>query len=151
MSSIDQALRIQELDAEVAQKDYALAAAERMSTEGAKERQKLVAQLSQAEVEKFDCIRKLPPTVGWPRGALKKEILAAIHRAKNFDAYSDRKLYHMYDNLFEKECPYIMKIASGYRHTIADLLKVHLDPAPSGGTSAPTLSKALDGSSLPPN
>ncbi|GJX57865.1 hypothetical protein Tco_0287762 [Tanacetum coccineum] len=61
--NIDQALRIQELDAEVAQKDSALAAAERMSTEGAKERQKLVSQLSQAEVEKFGCIRKLSPTM----------------------------------------------------------------------------------------
>nr|GEW21901.1 hypothetical protein [Tanacetum cinerariifolium] len=52
-----------ELEAEIAQKDYAMAAAERMSAEGAKERQKLVAQLSQTEVEKFDCIHKLLPTV----------------------------------------------------------------------------------------
>ncbi|GJU61263.1 hypothetical protein Tco_1243098 [Tanacetum coccineum] len=59
----DQSLRIQELEAEIAQKDSALAAAERMLVKGDKERQKLVAQLSQTEVEKFDCVRKLLPTV----------------------------------------------------------------------------------------
>ncbi|GKD39736.1 hypothetical protein Tco_1259943, partial [Tanacetum coccineum] len=175
----DQALRIQELEAEIARKDSALAAAKRMSAEGAKERQKLFSQLSQTEVKKFDCIRKLLPTVvgrllqshqykkslsepfnmaiqaGWSKGleegCSEEETVAALHRAKDFDAYYDKKLYPMYDNLFEKEYPYIMKIASGYRHSVADLLKVHPDPAPSGGTSTYTVSKALGGSSLPPN
>nr|GEV45814.1 hypothetical protein [Tanacetum cinerariifolium] len=101
----DQSLRIQELEAEIARKDSALAAAEKMSAEGAKERHKLVAQLSQAEYEK----------------------------------------------LFKQKYPYVMKIASRYRHSVADLLKVHPDPTPSGGDSAPTISKALGGSSLPPN
>ncbi|GJY49225.1 hypothetical protein Tco_0439181 [Tanacetum coccineum] len=101
----DQALWIKELEVGVAKKDYALAAAEQVSTEGAQERQKLVAQLSKTEVEK--------------------------------------KLYPMYDKLFEKECPYFEKIASGYRHSVVDLLKVHLDPAHSEGTLTPTISKAL--------
>ncbi|GKD69651.1 hypothetical protein Tco_1323741 [Tanacetum coccineum] len=154
----DQALRIQELEAE---------------------HEKLVAQLSQSKVEKFDCIRKLLPTVvgrllqsheykeslsepfnmaiqaglgkGLAEGRTKKEILAALHRAEIFDAYSDKKLYPMYDKLFEKEYPYIMMIASGYRHYVADLLKVHPDPAPSGRNSAPAISKELGGSSLPSN
>ncbi|GKG57107.1 hypothetical protein Tco_0582458, partial [Tanacetum coccineum] len=45
---------------------------------------------------------------------------------------------------------YVKKIASGYRHSVAGLLKVHPEPAPDEGTSAPTISKALDGSSAAP-
>ncbi|GJY13565.1 hypothetical protein Tco_0382874 [Tanacetum coccineum] len=142
--NIDQALKIQKLEAKVARKDSALAVAERVSADGAMDRQKLIAQLSQAEVEKFDC--RIRQGVG--RGRSEKEILAALHRAKNFDAYYDRKLYPMYDKLFEKEYPYIMKFASGYRHSVTDLLKIHPDPAPSGGTLAPTISKPL-GRALP--
>ncbi|GKD06927.1 hypothetical protein Tco_1186612, partial [Tanacetum coccineum] len=80
-----------------------------------------------------------------------KEIMAILRKAESFDAYSDKKLYLIYDKLFEKEYPYVEKISSGYRHSVSDLLKVHPDPAPSEGTSAPTISKALGGSSLPPN
>ncbi|GJV62787.1 hypothetical protein Tco_1473615 [Tanacetum coccineum] len=167
----DQALKIQKLEAEVAMTDFALTAAERVSTDRARDHQKLVAQLSQAEVKKFDCIRKLLPTMvsrhlqnheykkslltwpsrpdearGWPRGAPRKRSLP-----KNFDAYYDKKLYPMNDKLFEKEYPYIMKISSGYRHSVADHIKIHPNLAPSGETPAPTISKALGGSSLPPN
>ncbi|GKA98768.1 hypothetical protein Tco_0826705, partial [Tanacetum coccineum] len=53
------------------------------------------------------------------------------------------KLYPVYDKLFEKEYPFVMKIASGYRHTVADLLKIHPDPAPSESLVAPTISSAL--------
>ncbi|GJY49292.1 hypothetical protein Tco_0439248 [Tanacetum coccineum] len=55
--------------------------------------------------------------------------MTVLHKAKNFDAYSDKKLYPMYDKLFEKEYPYIEKIASGYHHSVVDLLNVHPDPA----------------------
>ncbi|GJS56719.1 RNA-directed DNA polymerase, eukaryota, reverse transcriptase zinc-binding domain protein [Tanacetum coccineum] len=41
--------------------------------------------------------------------------------------------------------PFVAKIASGYRHSVADLLKFHPDPAPAGGSSAPTISTALAG------
>ncbi|GKE51601.1 hypothetical protein Tco_1486757, partial [Tanacetum coccineum] len=87
----------------------------------------------------------------WPRGAPKKRSLLPYIGLKFYDAYSDKKLYPMYDKLFEKEYPYIMMIASGYRHYVADLLKVHPDPAPSGRNSAPAISKELGGSSLPSN
>ncbi|GKE22571.1 hypothetical protein Tco_1434083, partial [Tanacetum coccineum] len=127
----DQALRIKELEAEVARKDSALAATKRTLTEGAKN------------------VR-----TGWGKGVSEghtnKEIMAVLHKAKNFNAYSDKKLYLMYDKLFEKEYPYIEKIASRYRHSVVDLLKVHMDPAPSEGTSAPTISKALGASCAPP-
>ncbi|GJX18762.1 hypothetical protein Tco_0221439 [Tanacetum coccineum] len=136
----DQALKIQELKAEVARKDFALAVAERVSADGAMDHQKFVTQLSQEEVKKFNC--RMRQGVG--RGRSEKEILAALHRAENFDAYYDRKLYPMYDKLFEKEYPYIMKFASGYRHFVTDLLKIHPDPAPSGGTLALTISKPLE-------
>ncbi|GKF20316.1 hypothetical protein Tco_0068954, partial [Tanacetum coccineum] len=59
----DQAAHIQALETELAKKDYALATTERMIVDGTKEHEKLVTQLSKAEVEKFDCIQKLLPTV----------------------------------------------------------------------------------------
>ncbi|GKF97237.1 hypothetical protein Tco_0293058, partial [Tanacetum coccineum] len=49
--------------AELARKDSALIYAEIMLAEGAKDHEKLTAQLGQAEIENFDCIRKLLPTV----------------------------------------------------------------------------------------
>ncbi|GJV14550.1 hypothetical protein Tco_1359873 [Tanacetum coccineum] len=86
---------------------------------------------------------------GWGKGLSEgrtdEEILNALRGASNFDAYSDKKLYLMYDKLFEKEYPFIMKIATGYRHSVSDLLKVHPDPAPSDGTSVPTISTSLAG------
>ncbi|GJY04182.1 hypothetical protein Tco_0370122 [Tanacetum coccineum] len=127
----DQALRIKELEAEVARKDSALVATKQTSAEGAKN------------------IR-----TGWGKGVSEgrtdKEIMAVLHKAEHFDGHSDKKLYSMYDKLFEKEYPYIEKIASRYRHSVVDLLKVHLDPAPSEGTSTPTISKALGASCAPP-
>ncbi|GJW49527.1 hypothetical protein Tco_0090878 [Tanacetum coccineum] len=175
----DQAARIHALEAELAKKDSALTYVERMVDEGNKEREKLTTQLSPAEIERFDCIRKLLPTIvsrllqsheykqslsepfnmaiqaGWGKGLsevrTEEQIMSALSRVKNFDAYSDRKLYPMYDGLFKKEYPYVKKIASGFRHSVADLLKIHHGPALSRGTSAPTISKALDGSSHPSN
>nr|GEZ66703.1 hypothetical protein [Tanacetum cinerariifolium] len=107
-----------ELEAELVRKDYALVATKKMFADGAKERQDLVAQLSKAKIKKFDCIRKLLPTV---------------------------KLYPMYAKLFEKEYPFIMKIANGYRHFVSDLLKVHPNPAPFRGVSTLTIFDALAG------
>ncbi|GJY55269.1 ribonuclease H-like domain-containing protein [Tanacetum coccineum] len=93
-----------------------------MLAEGAKDHEKLTAQLGHAKIENFDCIQKLLPTV----------------------------LYPMYDKLFEKKYPYVEKISRGYRHSVADLLKVHPDLIPSTGTSTPTISKALGESGAPP-
>ncbi|GJU61262.1 hypothetical protein Tco_1243097 [Tanacetum coccineum] len=86
---------------------------------------------------------------GWNKGLaeghFEEEIVASLHRAKDFVAYSDKKLYPKYDKLFKKEYPYIMKIASGYHHSMADLLKVHPDPAPFGAmrSDAPPLAYSL--------
>nr|GEW03781.1 RNA-directed DNA polymerase, eukaryota, reverse transcriptase zinc-binding domain protein [Tanacetum cinerariifolium] len=48
--------------------------------------------------------------VGWGKGLSEgckdEEIIAVLHKAKDFDPYSDKKLYPMYDKLFEKEYPY---------------------------------------------
>ncbi|GKB56073.1 hypothetical protein Tco_0912259 [Tanacetum coccineum] len=144
---------------------------EKESNEMSVSDKKLVAQLSQTEFEKFDCIRKLLPTMvsrlfqsheykqslsepfcmaiqavwcrGLSEGRTKEHILAALHVVEGFDAYSDKKLYPMYDKLFEKEYPYVMKIASGYRHSVADLLKIHPDLAPSERSVAPVTSTTL--------
>ncbi|GKA68891.1 hypothetical protein Tco_0768808 [Tanacetum coccineum] len=59
----DQALRIKELEDTLAKKDSALVYAERINVERAQEKEKLVSQLGRAEMEKFNCIRKLLPTV----------------------------------------------------------------------------------------
>ncbi|GJS21643.1 hypothetical protein Tco_0394853 [Tanacetum coccineum] len=160
-------------------KDSTLTYAERMLAEWANDHEKLTAELGQAKIKKFDCIRKLLPTVvsrllksheyknslseplnmatqdGWGKGLSEgrtnKETIAFLHKAEDFDPYSDKKLYPMYNKLFEKEYPYVEKIASGYRHSVADLLKVHPDPAPFKGTSTPTISKALSGFGVPPS
>ncbi|GJT32586.1 hypothetical protein Tco_0923005 [Tanacetum coccineum] len=84
------------LEVELDKKDSALVYAERISVDRAAEKEKLVTQLSQAEIEKFDCIRKLLPIM--------------------------------------KEYPYVKKIASGFCHSVADLLKAYPDPAPSSKT-----------------
>ncbi|GKA44136.1 hypothetical protein Tco_0736860 [Tanacetum coccineum] len=141
--------QIQSLEVELAKKDYALTYTERLLAEGVKDCDKLTVLLGQAEVEKFDSIQKLLLTVGrgLSEGRTNKEILDLLHKAKDFDLSSDKKLYPMYDKLFETEYPYVKKIASGYRHSVAELLKVYLEPDPDKGTSAPTISKALDGSS----
>nr|GEX37139.1 hypothetical protein [Tanacetum cinerariifolium] len=173
----DQALRIRELEAELAKKDSALVYAERISAEGAIEKEKLVTQLSRSEIEKFDCIRKLIPTVvsrllqsheykqslsepfnmaihaWWSKGLVyehfEKDIMAALHRVENFDPYSDNKLYPIYDKLFEKEYPYVAKIASGFRHLVADFLKVYSGPTPSSETLAVPDLKVPTGPSVP--
>ncbi|GKE96332.1 hypothetical protein Tco_1581187, partial [Tanacetum coccineum] len=59
----DQALQIKELEDELAKKDFAFVYAERLNSERTQEKEKLVAQLSKTEMEKFDCIRKLLLTV----------------------------------------------------------------------------------------
>ncbi|GKD92260.1 hypothetical protein Tco_1372097 [Tanacetum coccineum] len=85
--------------------------------------------------------------VGWGNGLslsqTDDEILAVLKDTSNFDAYSNKKLYPIYNKLFEDEYLFVMKIASGYRHSVTDLLKVHPDPAPVGGSSAPAISSAL--------
>nr|GEU68876.1 hypothetical protein [Tanacetum cinerariifolium] len=59
----DQALQIKELEAELAKKDSPLVYAERISAERAEENEKLITQLGRTEMERFDCVCKLLPTV----------------------------------------------------------------------------------------
>nr|GEV13689.1 hypothetical protein [Tanacetum cinerariifolium] len=59
----DQASRIRQLEDELARKDSALVYAERLNAERAQETEKLVTQLSKTEIEKFEYIRKLLPTI----------------------------------------------------------------------------------------
>ncbi|GJR39388.1 retrovirus-related pol polyprotein from transposon TNT 1-94 [Tanacetum coccineum] len=128
----DQAARIQALEAELSKKDSALTYAERMVAEGNKEREKLTTQLSQAEIKRFDSIRKLLPTVV---SRLKSRIQAEFIRAfqHGYPGWMGQrvergtKLNPMYDDLFKKEYPYVQKIASGFCHLVADLQKIHPD------------------------
>ncbi|GKD37032.1 hypothetical protein Tco_1257239 [Tanacetum coccineum] len=128
-------------------------------TEKLQEKEKLVAQLSQTEMEKFDCIRKLLPTVvsrlfqsyeykqslsepfnlaiqvGWAKGLTeersKEDLLDLMSRMEGFDAYADKKMYVEYDKLFEKRYPFMERISNGFRHSVVDLLKVYPEPPPS--------------------
>ncbi|GKE09233.1 hypothetical protein Tco_1412784, partial [Tanacetum coccineum] len=169
----DQALRIKELEDELAKKG-----AERLSAERAQEKEKLVAQLSKTEMEKFDCIRKLLPTVvdslfqsheykeslsgpfylaihvGWAKGLaeehFEKGLLELMSRMEGFDAYADKKMYVEYDKLFEKRYPFVEKISYGFCHTVPDLLKIYPDSPPHGQapSSKPSSGKAPSSSSL---
>ncbi|GKE38673.1 hypothetical protein Tco_1462078 [Tanacetum coccineum] len=156
----DQALRIKELEDELAKKDYALVYVERINAERAQEKEKLVAQLSKTEMEKFDYICKLIPTMvnrlfqshehkqsisepfnldiqaGWAKGLaeerFKEDLLELMSRMEGFDAYADKKMYVEYDKLFEKRYPFVEKISYGFRHIVSDLLKVYPDSPPFG-------------------
>ncbi|GJU05008.1 hypothetical protein Tco_1121438 [Tanacetum coccineum] len=57
----DQALRIKELEDELARKDSSLVYAERISVERAQEKEKLVTELGRTKMENFYCIHKLLP------------------------------------------------------------------------------------------
>nr|GEV13179.1 hypothetical protein [Tanacetum cinerariifolium] len=119
-----------ELEAELARKDSALAVAEKIGQSSPQSH-----EYKKSLSEPFNMAIQAKGNLG--------EVVTTCESAYNFDAYSYKKLYPMYDKLFEKEYHFIMKIASGYRHSVSDLLKVHHDPAPSGGTSAPTISTSL--------
>ncbi|GJZ45231.1 hypothetical protein Tco_0592827, partial [Tanacetum coccineum] len=80
---------------------------------------------------------------GLSHGRTEEQILAALKDVHDFDAYSEKKLYPIYDKLFKVEYPFIVKISNGYGHSVADRLKVHPDPAPFGGMPAPTISTAF--------
>nr|GEX95863.1 hypothetical protein [Tanacetum cinerariifolium] len=111
----DQALKIKEIEDTLARKDSALVYAERINAERVQEKERFVAQLSKSEMEKFNCIRKLLPT-----------------------------LHVEYEKLFEKWYLYVEKISRGFRHTVSDLLKVYPDSPPSGQAppSKPSSGKA---------
>ncbi|GJW55937.1 hypothetical protein Tco_0100022 [Tanacetum coccineum] len=143
------ALRIQELEADVAKKDYALVAAERASADGASDREKLSHEYKQSLSEPFNMAIQAGWSKGLSEGSSEEDIIVALHRDKNFDAYFDKNLYPMYDKLFEKEYPYVMEIASGFHHSVTNLLKVYHDPDPFGDPSALTISQALGKSSAP--
>ncbi|GKC93115.1 hypothetical protein Tco_1158557 [Tanacetum coccineum] len=124
------ALWIKELDDELAKKDSALVYAEKINSDKAQEKKKLVPQLSKTEMEKFDCIRKILPTVvdrlfqsheykhnlsepfnlaiqaGWAKGLVEErseeDLLELMIRMEDFDAYADKNMYIEYDKLFEK-------------------------------------------------
>ncbi|GJU97298.1 hypothetical protein Tco_1326569 [Tanacetum coccineum] len=149
----EQSLRIKELEDLLAKKDSALVYDERINSERAQEKEKLVTQLGKTEMEKFDSIRKLRPTVveclfqsheykrslsepfnlaiqaGWGKGLTEErseeDLAELIGRMKGFDAYADTKMKVEYDTLFEKRYPYVKKISRGFRHSISDLLKVY--------------------------
>ncbi|GJZ39609.1 hypothetical protein Tco_0586172 [Tanacetum coccineum] len=151
---------IMKLEDTLAKKDSALVYAERLSTERAQEKEKLVTQLGKMEMEKFDCVRKLLPTVverllqsheykcslsepfnlaiqaRWRKGLAEERseeaLLELMGRMEGFDVHADTKMKVEYDKLFEKRYPYVEKISRGFRHSVSDLLKVYPDSAPSG-------------------
>ncbi|GJY81627.1 hypothetical protein Tco_0494378 [Tanacetum coccineum] len=156
----DQALRIKELEDTLARKDSALVYAERLNVERAQEKEKLVSQLARTEKEKYDCVRKLLPTVverlfqsheykqslsgpfnlaiqaGWGKGLAEErseeDLLELMGRMEGFDVHADTKMKVEYDKLFERQYPYVEKISRGFRHSVSDLLKVYPDSPPSG-------------------
>ncbi|GJY82619.1 hypothetical protein Tco_0495995 [Tanacetum coccineum] len=126
----DKALRIKELEDELARKDSALVYAKRLNSKRAQKKEKLVAQFSKTEMEKFDCI------LGWGKGLSEErseeDLLELMCIMENFDAYTDKKMCVEYDKLFEKRYPYVEKVSHGFLHFVSDLLKVYPDSPPSG-------------------
>ncbi|GJZ85028.1 hypothetical protein Tco_0650367 [Tanacetum coccineum] len=83
--------------------------------------------------------RILTKITGWAKGLADRsdeDIMNALSRVENFNAYFDKKMYVEYDKLFTKRCPFVEKISHGFCHLVSDLLKIYPDPPPSG--QAPT-------------
>nr|GEX79329.1 hypothetical protein [Tanacetum cinerariifolium] len=139
-----------ELENKLARKDSAQVYAERINAERAQEKEKLVAQLSKTEMENFDCIRKLFPTVAKGLAAERSEedLSKLMSRMEGFNAYADKKMFVKYDKLFEKRYPFVERISRGIRHTVSDLLKVYPDapPVERAPPSKPSSGKALSSS-----
>nr|GFB57761.1 hypothetical protein [Tanacetum cinerariifolium] len=125
----DQALRIKELEAEVARRILLLRLPNGCQPRELKNARSCCLLKSHEYKKSLSEPFNMAIQAGWGKGLSEgrtdKEIMAVLHKAENFDAYFDNKLYPMYDKLFENEYPYIEKITSGYRHSVVDLLKVH--------------------------
>ncbi|GJZ14258.1 gypsy type transposase [Tanacetum coccineum] len=116
----DQALRIKELEDELARKDFALVYAERLNVERAQEKEKLVAQLRKRRWKRLSEERS------------EEDLLEIMGRMENFDVYADKKMRVEYDKMFEKRYPYVEKISPGFHHSVSNLLKVYPDSPPFG-------------------
>ncbi|GJZ61730.1 hypothetical protein Tco_0617867 [Tanacetum coccineum] len=127
----DQSLRIKELEDKLAKKDSALVYADH--------------EYKQSFFEPFNLAIQVGWAKGLAQGRTEEEIMNALSRVEGFDAYSDKKMYVQYDKLFEKRYPYVEKVASGFRHLVADLLKIHPDPPPPKHTVVVATSKAPTG------
>nr|GEW09865.1 hypothetical protein [Tanacetum cinerariifolium] len=150
----DQVLRIKELEDALAQKDFAFVCAERINVKHAQHKEKLVSQVGRAEMEKFDCICKILPTLverllqsheykrslsepfnlaiqaSWGKGLAEEDLLELMGRMEGFDVHADTKMRVEYDKLFERRYPYAEKISRGFCHSVSDLVKVYPDSPP---------------------
>nr|GEX31507.1 hypothetical protein [Tanacetum cinerariifolium] len=121
----DQVLQIKELEAALAQNDFALFYAERINAKQAQEKERL-RSLS----EPFN----LAIQAGWGKGLAeersKEDLLELMGRMEGFDVHADTKMRVEYDKLFERRYPYVKKIYYGFFHSVSDLLKVYLDSPP---------------------
>ncbi|GJZ81377.1 hypothetical protein Tco_0646371 [Tanacetum coccineum] len=149
---------VKDLESQLAQKDYALVYAERISGERLLENEGLRAQLVFAQKEKTDAIRKLLPTVvgrllqsheykqslsvpfnyalqtGWGQGLAEerseKELRKIMMKMNGFDPYSDKKMSAEYERLFSKTYSYVDRISHLSEKSVQDLLKLHPAPPP---------------------
>nr|GFA98555.1 hypothetical protein [Tanacetum cinerariifolium] len=144
----DQALCIKELEDELAKKDSTLVYAERLLPTA-------ITRLLQSHEYKQSLSEPFNPAIqaswakGLAEGHFKEDNMNALYRVEGFDAYSDKKIYVEFDKLFEKKYPYVEKIASGFRHSVADLLKVYPALALLGKSPIAAPSKTRTGTSAP--
>ncbi|GJW08475.1 hypothetical protein Tco_1570898 [Tanacetum coccineum] len=143
---------VKDLESQLAQKDSALVYAERISGERLSENEELRAQLTFAQKEKTDAIKKLLPTV-----------VGVSYRAMNTNKVSPflstsrskldgGKMNAEYERLFSKTYPYVDRISHLSEKPVQDLLKLHPAPPPrdapkvgSGGIAfAPKLVRAAE-------
>ncbi|GKB92529.1 hypothetical protein Tco_0964801 [Tanacetum coccineum] len=103
----DQALRIKELEEELAKKDYALVYAERISAERAQEKKKLITQLGHEYKKSLSEPFNLAIQAGWAEGCLEEDIMDDLSRVENFDPYSDKKIYIYPDSPASGQAPAI--------------------------------------------
>ncbi|GJU47840.1 hypothetical protein Tco_1217395, partial [Tanacetum coccineum] len=154
---------VKDLESQLAQKDFALVYAERVSGERLSN-EGLKAQLAFAKKEKTKLFRELLPTVvkrllqsheykqslsvpfnfafqtrwgqGLAEGRSEKELHQIMMRMNGFDPYSDKKMTAEYERLFSKTYPYVDRISHLSEKTVQDLLKLHPAPPPNDAPRA---------------
>nr|GEV97858.1 hypothetical protein [Tanacetum cinerariifolium] len=121
----DQALRIRELEDELARKDSAVVFTERINVERALEKEKLRHEYMQSLSEPFNLAIQARWAKGLAEERSEENLSELMSRMEGLDPYADKKMFVEYEKLFEKQHPYVEKISRGFRHTVSDLLKVH--------------------------
>jgi myosin heavy subunit len=148
----EQLARIKQLVAALSLKETALGESEKKGAELEKKVEQLTVETSQAEILRFNYVRQLVPTVvkrlrgseeyqitwaeafnasldvGWLKGIRygrnQDEVDAIIAADESFELEPALNFKEIYDGMFDRQFPYVEKVASSFRLPIANLMNI---------------------------